>query len=862
LHRIALEKLVIDDPDHSDRLLVTAAGTFRERPFTIDGVIPSPAQVLDTTRANPFRMTVDSESIKATLTGAILDPSSGKGMDLALHASVTGVNELVEIFDDDIPPLGDLEISARIHGDYRTPRLDEVRLELHRGKDVELGISGEIPDVATGEGMRLEIDGTSGDPQVLSYLLFRHEDRLDSLRLKGVVRKQQHAYFIDGLDAEAVTTEGLKLLVTGTGQLLGHDRAVDRQDATFTARLTASRTTALNLMDMAVLPDVGPVSGSARVAIGAAEIGLYDAEIRAGRERTGLAILRGDVGRIPLRHGEDLSGMKLALEMRAAKLGELGRQLGFDWPELGVTNLSGTLGVRTDRLVLDKARLLIGNPEQPAVKVTGKIWRVLQTGSSLDIDVDVATADIVAALGEKAPGYLGRITGTARLSDIDGSWGLEQISLESHQTRLFNLQLDGRYDDLEKQDQIEIRAMLNIADPAAFADTLGLTVTGIKGPYRMRGRVTGSREDIRYRGNAMLGNSTSTTDIKVLLGGKKPYFSGNLKIPLLHLEDLGLEAGHKPASAEANREAPASEYVFSRKPLDLTYLDDFNLDLAIQIDRVESSKLTIETVSAHVNLYDGRLKVDPLRLVFEGGNSLVSFSGTNGDPPGYRLRVTSDDVQLGPLLAQMEEGVPVNSYSNIYLDLTAKGRSPHELASSLQGKAEFGLENARIPRHYIDLLSVDVFGWILSKSFARESFIDINCVVMAFDVSDGVVDSNVFVADGTRVSAKGKIKLDLGAETMDIVIIPKQKRRIYSSIAPVKLKGPLRDPEVTAIPAKAAIQEVGGFALLPTIYIPLKLVQELWSIVDDGDKTGTGCAGIKAVGEKARQEILKSQDAE
>ena len=92
---------------------------------------------------------------------------------------------------------------------------------------------------------------------------------------------------------------------------------------------------------------------------------------------------------------------------------------------------------------------------------------------------------------------------------------------------------------------------------------------------------------------------------------------------------------------------------------------------------------------------------------------------------------------------------------------------------------------------------------------------------------------------------------------MNIVILPKQKRRLFSTISPVKIKGPMRDPEVKAVPAKAAIQEIGTMALVPYVYVPLKLLSSLWSVVDDGDETGQGCTAVKAVSEEAEKKMLQ-----
>jgi len=226
-------------------------------------------------------------------------------------------------------------------------------------------------------------------------------------------------------------------------------------------------------------------------------------------------------------------------------------------------------------------------------------------------------------------------------------------------------------------------------------------------------------------------------------------------------------------------------------------------------------------------------------------------------PPAYRLQVTADDLKLGPMMAQVQNDVPINGYSNIQVDITASGQSPHELASSLAGKIHLGFENARIPKKYIQLLSVDVLGWAVSNTFKRDKYADLNCVVGTFEATGGKINSTVLLADGPNLSLGGSVGLNLGKETMKIVLLPKQKRRMFSSISPVKIEGPMRDPRVEAVPKKAAMSEIGAMAVVPYVYVPVRLLGNLWGIIDDGDKSGQGCASLKAVKEEAEKKLLK-----
>ena len=144
----------------------------------------------------------------------------------------------------------------------------------------------------------------------------------------------------------------------------------------------------------------------------------------------------------------------------------------------------------------------------------------------------------------------------------------------------------------------------------------------------------------------------------------------------------------------------------------------------------------------------------------------------------------------------------------------------------------------------------------MSNTFRKkERYADLNCVVATFEANDGKIKSTLLIADGPNLSLGGSIKLNLGKETMKILLVPKQKRRLFSSISPVKIHGPMRNPDVEAVPKKAAIQQIGGMALVPYVYVPLRIVGNLWSIMDDGDEPGKGCASVEKLTEEAEKKL-------
>ena len=129
----------------------------------------------------------------------------------------------------------------------------------------------------------------------------------------------------------------------------------------------------------------------------------------------------------------------MQVKFSTVDLARLGGQLGYEWQDLGQAELTGELDIKKSVLRLDRARLYLGDPGQPTVKANGSLKTELNKGSSIELAFDVAVTDLVAAVSDSKPGYLGRLQGNVNISDMDGSWGIEKISLVSSQTSMYQV---------------------------------------------------------------------------------------------------------------------------------------------------------------------------------------------------------------------------------------------------------------------------------------------------------------------------------------------------------------------------------------------------------------------------------------
>lgn len=935
LHSFSLDELVLGGVNGGAPLSIQANGLFEGRDFDLKGTLPPLADMLERGKPHPVHVTFNSTHITASLDGQVADFIKGRGLDLKLELQARDVQEILEIFADGIPPVGDLDATARLSGDYDSPGLEDINISFHRGDEVAVMVTGTVDNIVTGKGMDLSISGKSNQPTVASWLLFEKLDRVSSIELDAKLQTQYGRIQLHDVEASARTSDGLELAASGSAELYDADHEFTKSDTGITLRFTAPTTAALNLLDYKGVPELGAVNGTLRLLASRDAIGLDALEVQIGNRRGQQAVVQGSVARIELREDAAVTGIDLRANLRSPNVAALAKLAGYDVPQLGQGsvdlhasgdldklrlsnvnistgdastlqvmakgaadgldltrealpqtadfNLTATIPqladlsryfavnlpalgrmhatsqmqLRGDRLDFAPLKIDIGAADQPAIRLDGKATTVLHKGSSIDASFDVAATDLLMAFTDMQPGYLGRLQGAFGVSNMDGSWRIQQFRLNSAQTQLYQLEIGGERQDFNKIELVNVKSTLSIRNPEALGNALSIDLSGIS-PWTSRGVLSTRANTLTYRASGTLGNTTSSTVLNGFLKDGKPHFTGKMEIPMLHLKDFGF--GRDPVQ---NADTPVSSrrdknYIFSRELMDLGILKRFNLDFDLLIDQVESyDELSIDSINGKISILDGKLGVSPLKMVFEGGQMDIRFNIDANGVPSYSLNVSGDDIVLGPLMAQVQNDVPITGYSNVDMDLHARGKSPHELVSSLNGNLSIGLENAKIPSRYVELLSVDVFGWAFSATRKKETFTNLNCVIVAFDVTDGKLDSRTLIADGPDLTVAGHIKLDLEAETMNILLIPKQKRRIFSSIEPVKIRGPIMDPKVEAVPVKAAIQEVGAMALLPTVVIPVRLIGKLWSLLNDGDEPGQGCASLETLTESAEKQLQK-----
>ncbi|CAB1058461.1 hypothetical protein D1BOALGB6SA_3217 [Olavius sp. associated proteobacterium Delta 1] len=108
------------------------------------------------------------------------------------------------------------------------------------------------------------------------------------------------------------------------------------------------------------------------------------------------------------------------------------------------------------------------------------------------------------------------------------------------------------------------------------------------------------------------------------------------------------------------------------------------------------------------------------------------------------------------------------------------------------------------------------------------------------DFEKGVGTIQILYLDTPGLHARGFGSIDLASESLDIVIKPESKRRLFRRSSPVRIEGQLVNPSVKKIPANEAAILAGQLAV-PIIALPARALGILWSLIRDDKDENSPC---------------------
>ena len=448
--------------------------------------------------------------------------------------------------------------------------------------------------------------------------------------------------------------------------------------------------------------------------------------------------------------------------------------------------------------------------------------------------------------------------GTWRHAKASGDGKIGSVLALSDASVPFPLQADLRLRDLH------IRLAGTLSDPVHLgALDLDLSVSGdsmshlyaltgvnlpTTAPFSTRGRLLAHIHQGIFtyeKFDGTVGHSDLHGSVTYTSGGARPKLSGTLASNVLDFADLAPLIGADSNAAKARRGEPRkqpADKLLPVEPFDTARWRAMDADVRFTGKRiVRKGALPISNLSTHVVLDDGVLKLDPLALSAAGGelNANVSLDGRK-DPMHGEATLKLRHLQLKKLFPTVD--LMHTSLGQINGDATLKGdgNSVARLLGTSNGEVKLLVDNGAVSKLLLEEAGLNVGNIIVTK-LAGDKPEKINCAAADLVAKDGVWRPRLFFVDAETMRIDVDGSMDLGNETLDLVMHPHSKGiRVLSLRSPLYLRGTLKHPDAGVEKGPLLARGVGA-AVLGVVAAP---AAALAALVAPSHEDENACMGV------------------
>ncbi len=341
------------------------------------------------------------------------------------------------------------------------------------------------------------------------------------------------------------------------------------------------------------------------------------------------------------------------------------------------------------------------------------------------------------------------------------------------------------------------------------------------GPYAVAGTIAVSADTIRasavdasFGKSRLLGNA----EMQVRRGGR-PLHALNLRAPILHFEDLGGARWLGGPAPAGGREAPVAgreEALFARG---LDWLRTADVDASIEVDAMHGGGAPFASGRLQAKLAAGVLRVVLQDVRTEGGSiDADARVDASGAQPKLALRARVDGMDFGPLARTIDPGTQLGGRLDLVADLAAQG-PPGALLPALAGSIDVAVFPHDLSAGALAFWGTGLMSAML-RSLDPSTRSEVNCTVASLDVAAGLMRTEAFFVETTRVRIIGQIEADLPTRALSGRLRPVARQPELFSVAPTMvLGGTIERPSVSVAPENIVLAPLrfatplAGFAL-------------------------------------------------
>ncbi len=263
------------------------------------------------------------------------------------------------------------------------------------------------------------------------------------------------------------------------------------------------------------------------------------------------------------------------------------------------------------------------------------------------------------------------------------------------------------------------------------------------------------------------------------------------------------------------------------------------------------SALPVEHMKFSFRLKNAIAKLTPLEFGFAGGKiiSEITIDAQQEKNLHSIFNVDFRNIKVARLFPDMPDIAKGVGELGAQIRLKGSGNSIADAAANADGSVGAAIANGRIS-NLLDAIAGLNGGKAIALFLGGDKDIAINCGGMAFDVKDGIGQSQLFVVDTEQTRIDGSGTFSLKEEQFDFMVAPKPKKPgILSLRTPVRLYGSFRHPEFGLDKGKLVLR--AGTATALALVNPLA---GLLPLIETGPGKETDCARVLAPVQGSQQQ--------
>lgn len=394
-----------------------------------------------------------------------------------------------------------------------------------------------------------------------------------------------------------------------------------------------------------------------------------------------------------------------------------------------------------------------------------------------------------------------------------------------------------------------LQLALSGADLEDLYPLLGIALPSTP-PYDLDGRFTRDGATWRYDDfKGRVGDSDLAGDASVDTGGPRLYLRADLVSRRLDMDDLAGFVGAPPqtgggesANAE-QKQLAARQAARSRLLPDTEYelekLRAMDADVRWKAHRIETRKLPIDDMDAHLLMENGLVRLDPLNFGVAGGD-IRSTIRLDAREATIRTRadIAARGLNLPKLLPTLELARDAIGKVGGHIKLAGSGNSIAKMLGSADGSASVGMGRGQISNLLMEWAGLDI-AEALKFMIRGDRRIPIRCAWGDFAVANGVMRANSLAFDTTDTIILGEGTVNLRDETLDLKLRPRPKdRSLFVFRAPLLVGGTFKDPSF-----RPDMKRVGLRAALALVLGNIAPPAALLATLETGPGEDSGCGG-------------------